>query len=65
MADVRPTIKEQLTLAARCEKCSGYVFLARCISNPFRHDGSEIRTYECVDCAHKIQRLAPGEKARA
>ena len=27
MADVRPTIKEQLTLAARCEKCSGYAFL--------------------------------------
>ena len=23
-ADVRPTIKEQLTLAARCEKCSGF-----------------------------------------
>ena len=24
MTDVRPTIKEQLTLAARCEKCSGF-----------------------------------------
>ena len=65
MADVRPTIKEQLTLAARCEKCSGYAFLARCLPNAFKRDGSEIRTYECVDCGHKMQRLAPGEKARA
>ncbi len=62
MAGGRSTVREQLALTACCEKCGGYAFLARCAPDAFKRDGSEIWTYECVDCEHKMQRSMPGRK---
>lgn len=59
MAAVRSTVREQLTLTARCEKCGGYAFLARCVPDAMKRDGTEIWTYECCDCEHKMERSAP------
>jgi hypothetical protein len=51
--------RQMLALTARCDKCGGYAFLARCTPNAFKRDGSEIWTYECVNCEHQMQR--PGQ----
>jgi hypothetical protein len=62
MAEQHFTSKQRmLALTARCDKCGGYAFLARCSPNAFKRDGSEIWTYECVDCEHQMQR--PGQAA--
>jgi hypothetical protein len=49
-------IQQFLALTASCDKCGGYAFLARCVPDPFKRNGSEIWTYECVDCDNKMQR---------
>ena len=45
-----------LGLTIRCEKCGGYAFLASCTHDAFKRDGSEMWTYECIDCEHKSER---------
>jgi hypothetical protein len=57
VAERRFTPQEEIfALTARCEKCGGYAFLARTAPDAFKRDGSEIWTYECVDCDHRMQR---------
>jgi hypothetical protein len=43
-------------LTIRCEKCGGYAFLAKCVDDARKPNGSEIWTYECVDCGHKSEK---------
>jgi hypothetical protein len=50
------SIKQLIALTAACDKCGGYAFLARCVPDHFKRDGSEIWSYECVDCNNKMQR---------
>jgi hypothetical protein len=54
-----------LALSARCD-CGGYGFLSRSAPDAFKRDGSEIWTYECVDCGKQIQRQSnlAGHRAR-
>jgi hypothetical protein len=47
---------QALAFTARCEKCGGYSFISRTVHDAFKRDGSEIWTYECVDCGHRMQR---------
>lgn len=57
MDEMRARIFEHPTgLTIRCEKCGGYAFLANCIHDAFGRDGSEVWTYECVDCGHPSER---------
>ena len=65
MAAVRSTVREQLTLTARCEKCGGYAFLARCVPDAMKRDGTEIWTYECCDCGNTNGAISAGFEARA
>jgi Zn ribbon nucleic-acid-binding protein len=64
VAQIHPIAKERFASTARCEKCGGYAFLGRSAYDAFRRDGSEVRTYECVDCEHKMQRFGPPLKYR-
>ena len=50
--------KAILAFTSRCEKCEGYAFLTRSLPDAFKRDGSEIWTFECVDCGHAMQRPA-------
>ena len=57
VAERRFTPQEEIfALTARCEKCGGYAFLARYAPDAFKRDGTEIWTYECVDCDQQMQR---------
>ena len=58
MAGADPSVKERFSLTARCEKCGGYAFLARCVPDAMKRDGTEIWTYECCDCEHTMRRLS-------
>jgi hypothetical protein len=43
-------------LTARCDKCDGYAFLAHCMPDASKRDGTEIWTYERCDRGHQMQR---------
>lgn len=58
MPTTRSVDKEQLlAFTTHCEKCGDYAFLARCEPDAFKRDGTEIWTYECIDCGHQMQRM--------
>jgi hypothetical protein len=40
-----------------CEECGGTALLKRRTIDAFRRNGSEIWTFECVDCMYHMQRL--------
>jgi hypothetical protein len=65
VAERRLTYAEQaFALSGRCEKCGCYAFVTRCGQDAFKHDGTEIWTYECVDCDHKMRRTVKPSRSQ-
>jgi hypothetical protein len=49
--------KLNLSAPIVCEECGGDALLRRRTIDTFKQDGSEIWTFECIDCRYHMQQL--------